>query len=61
MKYLDYGVRFLFTKDYITKTKEYKKGTKCNILNNVVVLGRDGDCLFDVDSGLAKEFGEVIE
>lgn len=60
MNFLDYGTRFIFTKDYITGTKKYTKGTKCNTLNNIVVLGRDGEYLFDVDSRLARKFGRII-
>lgn len=60
MKYLDYGTRFLFTKDYITKTKSYLKGSKCNILNDVVVIDSNGEFLFDVNSNLARKFGKVI-
>ena len=57
MKLLDYGIRFIFTEDYETKHRYYKKGTKYNILNGVVVLGELGEFLFDVDSNLAKKFG----
>ena len=60
MKFLDYGIRFIFTKDYETKNRYYKKGTKCNTLNEVVVLGELGEFLFDIDSNLAKNYGEVI-
>lgn len=60
MKFLDYGTRFIFTKDYNTETKEYRKGTKCNTLNNIVVLGRDGEYLFDFDSRLARKLGKII-
>ncbi len=60
MKFLDYGTRFIFTKDYITETREYKKGTKCNTLNNIVVLGLGGEYLFDIDSRLARKFGKII-
>lgn len=60
MKLLDYGIRFIFTEDYETKHRYYKKGTKRNILNGVVVLGELGEFLFDVDSNLAKKFGEII-
>ncbi|ENZ01673.1 hypothetical protein HMPREF1092_00907 [Clostridium thermobutyricum] len=60
MKFLDYGTRFIFTKDYITETREYKKGAKCNTLNNIVVLGLSGEYLFDIDSKLARKFGKII-
>lgn len=39
VKLLDYEIRFIFTEDYETKHRYYKKGTKCNILDGVVVLG----------------------
>lgn len=42
------------------KNRYYKKGTKCNILNGVVVLDELGEFLFDVDSNLARTFGEII-
>lgn len=61
MKVLNYGTRHLFTKDYVTKTKNYKLGTVCNILNNVVVLGHEGEFLFDVDSELARKFGTAVK
>lgn len=61
MKYLDCGVRFIFTKDYITSTRNYKDGSKCNILNGIVVISEDGKYLFDVDSNLARKFGKVID
>ena len=60
MKLLDYGIRFVFTKDYETKNRYYNKGTKCNVLNGVVVLGELGEFLFDVDSNLARTFGEIL-
>lgn len=60
MKLLDYGIRFVFTKDYKTKNRYYKKGTKCNVLNGVVVLGELGEFLFDIDSNLARTFGEIL-
>ncbi|XZH34304.1 hypothetical protein ACSW8L_15445 (plasmid) [Clostridium perfringens] len=60
MGYLDAGIRFIFTKDYITETKTIIKGTKCNILNGVVVIDNDNEFLFDVDSGNAREYGEII-
>ena len=60
LEYLDCGVRFEFTQDYITSCRYYRKGIKCNILNNMVVLDADGDFLFDVDSQLAKKYGKVI-
>ena len=46
--------------DYETKNRYHKKGTKCNILNGVVVLGELGEFLFDVDSNLVRTFGEII-
>lgn len=61
MEILNYGIRYIFTKDYITKCRCYKKDTICNILNGAVVLGENNEFLFDVDSGLSKEFGEVIK
>ena len=61
MKFLDYGIRFIFIKDYETKNRYYKKGTKCNTLNGVVVLGELGEFLFDIDSNLAKKYGETIK
>lgn len=61
MKNLNSETRFLFTRNYVTATRNYEVGTICNILNNVVVLGRQGDFLFDVDSGLAKKLGIIIE
>ena len=60
MKYLDYGTRFIFTKDYETKNRYYKEGTKCNILNGVVVINELGEFIFDVDSNLARRYGEVF-
>ena len=60
MKYLDYGTRFIFTKDYETKSRYYKEGTKCNILNGVVVINELGEFIFDVDSNLARRYGEVF-
>ena len=60
MEFLNYGMGFYFTRDYITKTRNYPKGTRCNILNGVVVLGKDGEFLFDVNSGMAKRFGQII-
>lgn len=60
MNYLNYGIRFVFTKDYKTATKSFKKGDKCNILNGVVVINNQGDFLFDVDSNLARKFGKVV-
>ena len=60
MKLLDYGIRFVFTKDKKKKNRYYKKGTKCNVLNGVVVLGELGEFLFDVDSNLARTFGEIL-
>lgn len=59
MEFLNYGMRFYFTRDYITKTRNYPKGTQCNILNGVVVLGKDGEFLFDVNSVMAKRFGQI--
>lgn len=50
---------FIFTKDYITQNRNIKKGTLCSVLNNMVVVNSDGKFLFDVDSELAKRFGEV--
>lgn len=55
MNYLDYGTRFIFAKYYVTKNRNHRKGTKCNILNGVIVLGRSGKFLFDVNSNLAKK------
>lgn len=60
MNYLDYGVRFIFIKDYKTSTRNFEKGCKCNILNGIVVIDNQGDFLFDVDSNLARKFGKVI-
>lgn len=60
MEFLNYGMGFYFTRDYITKTRNYPKGTRCNILNGVVVLGKDGEFLFDVNSEMAKRFGQII-
>lgn len=60
MQFLNHGMRFVFTRDYITTTRNYPKGSKCNILNGVVVIGKDGVFLFDVDSNLARSFGKVI-
>jgi hypothetical protein len=50
---------FIFTKDYITQTKSIKKGTICSVLDDVVVIDTYGKFLFDVDSGLARKFGEI--
>ena len=61
MKVLNHGIRFVFTKDYITESRNYKKGAVCNILNGVVVLDVNGNFLFDVDSNLSKKFGKIIE
>lgn len=60
MEFINYGIRFIFRKDYITKSRHYKKGTKCNTLNGVVVLGNDMEFLFDIDSELGRHYGEII-
>lgn len=61
MEVLDAGIRYVFTKDYITEYRYYKEGTVCNTLNGVVVLGKNNDYLFDVDSRLSKNYGQVIK
>lgn len=61
MKTLEYEIRFVFTKDYVTKNRDYKKGTECNTLNGVVVLGKLGEILFDIDSNLARKYGKVVK
>lgn len=60
MKYLDYGIRFIFTNDYIVGARNCPKGTKCNTLNGVVAINEQGQYLFDIDSNLARKFGEII-
>jgi hypothetical protein len=60
MEVLNNEIRFLFTKDYITQNRNYKKDTICNILNGVVVLGNHMDFLFDVDSNLSRKYGKII-
>lgn len=61
MKYLNYGIRFIFTKDYITVSRYYKKGTKCNTLNGAVVISDNMEFLFDIDSELSRNYGEIIK
>lgn len=52
---------FIFDKDYVTKTKNIKAGTKCNVLNYEVVIGENEEWLFDVDSQLASRYGHILD
>lgn len=61
MEYLDYGIRFIFTEDYVTRKRNYPKGSKCNTLNGIVVISEEGRYLFDVDSNLARKYGKIIK
>lgn len=61
MGVLNCGIRYIFTKDYITECRYYKEGTICNTLNGAVVLGKNNEFLFDVDSESSKKYGEVIK
>lgn len=52
--------KFLFTNDYITARRAYYTNDICDVREGVVI-GKEDQALFDVDSLLARRFGKVIE
>lgn len=60
MERLEFEIKFMFTKDYITANRFYTKGTVCDIVADVV-MGEKLEFLFDIDSRLAKKYGVIFK